>query len=87
MPTEDDGDDDDVIIIRRPRAVAAIVNAWRNHGTKILGYAAIAVSTVPLMDKQLVLDTLGPNAMSWCLLISGILTAVRGHTNKLQAVK
>ena len=83
----DPAEEEDIIIIRRPRVVAAVVNAWRNHGTKILGYAAIAVSTVPLMDKQLVLETLGPNAMSWCLLISGILTAVRGHTNKLQAVK
>jgi hypothetical protein len=69
------------IIIRR----SILVDLWRNHGTKILGYAAIAVSTVPLMDRQLVLDTLGPNAISWCLLISGVLTAARGHTNTMAA--
>lgn len=77
----DPAEEEDIIIIRRPKAVETVVNAWRNHGTKILGYAAIAVSTIPLMDRQLVLDTLGPNAMSWCLLISGVMTAVRGHTN------
>lgn len=68
------------IIIRRG------VDVWRNHGTKILGYVTIVAGSIAVMDPQLVSATLGPNTVRWALLISGVATALRGHTNKLQPV-
>jgi len=58
----------------------------RLHATKILGYATAIAGAIAVMDPKLVADTLGPNAVRWALLISGILAIVRGHTNKLQSV-
>ena len=79
MPTDDD--DDEIIIIRR------IANAWRNHGTKIIGHVTIVAAAIGVMDPDLVKATLGENAMSWCMLITGVAALVRGHTNRVQPVK
>ena len=54
---------------------------WRHHGTKLLGYIQVGAGAITVMDQQLVTDLLGANALRWALLISGVLTAVRGHTN------
>lgn len=58
---------------------------WRNHGTKLLGYLTAIAGAVSVMDPKLVADTLGPHAMQWALLISGVATLARGHTNTLRA--
>lgn len=65
--------------------MTSIIDLWRQHGTKILGYASIIAAAIAVMDQQLVTDTLGPHAVRWALLISGILTALRGHTNTIRA--
>lgn len=56
---------------------------WRLHGTKIIGYVTVALAFLATADQELVGDLLGPNFPRWALLVSGLLTALRGHTNKL----
>ena len=62
--------------------VDALRHVYHNHLTKILGYAQIAAGAIVVMDPQLVADTLGPNAIRWALVVSGVLTALRGHTSR-----
>lgn len=50
-----------------------------NHGTKVLGYVVSAAAIVTLMDKELVIRTLGPTAPDWALLIAGLGAIGRGH--------
>lgn len=66
------------IIIRRGLELLQL------HMTKVIGYATAIAGAVAVMDPALVADTLGPNAIRWALLISGVATLARGHTNKLQ---
>lgn len=73
--------DDDVIIIRR--IGSKLRQVWRNHGTKIIGYVTMAAGAVAVMDPRLVAETLGPHAMQWALLITGLAAVGRGHTNKV----
>lgn len=56
--------------------IAALID---KHGTKVIGYVAIAAAFVAFADKKLIADTLGPNASSWALLTFGLLGAARGH--------
>jgi hypothetical protein len=82
MPTDDD--DDEIIIIRRSTAVEIVRRIYREHMTKVIGYATVAAGAIAVMDPALVADTLGPNAVRWALVVTGVLTALRGHTNKTQ---
>ncbi len=49
------------------------------HGTKIIGYIAAIAGFVAVADKDLIARTLGPHAVDWALLITGILALARGH--------
>jgi hypothetical protein len=59
----------------------AIAEFFRQNGTKIIGYVTIAAGFIAVADPALVSSLLGPNATRWALLVSGLLTAIRGHTN------
>lgn len=61
-----------------------MIELWREHGTKLLGYLQIIAGAIAVMDQQLVTDTLGPSAIRWALLLTGVLTALRGHTNTIR---
>lgn len=50
-----------------------------NNATKLVGYITVALGFIAVADPALIGDTLGGNWQKWALLISGILTAVRGH--------
>lgn len=55
---------------------------WLNaNGTKVLGYLTVSLGFIAVADPALIGDTLGGNWQKWALLISGILTAARGHQN------
>lgn len=54
---------------------------FRQHGTKVIGYATTGIACLALMDPALVTELLGKSGRSWILLLAGLLTAVRGHTN------
>lgn len=58
-----------------------IASFFRQNGTKIIGYVTIAAGFIAVVDPALVTSLLGPNAPRWALLVSGLLTAMRGHTN------
>lgn len=49
------------------------------HATKYIGYIAAVAGGIAIMDKELVLRTLGPDASDWALLITGVLALTRGH--------
>lgn len=70
-----------IVIITR-----GIREIWANHGTKVIGYVTMGAGAIAVMDPHLVTETFGPHAMQWALVITGISAAVRGHTNKIQAV-
>lgn len=61
------------------------IELFREHGTKVIGYITVAAGAIAVMDPQLVADTLGPNAVRWALVVTGVLTALRGHTNTIRA--
>ena len=54
---------------------------FRANGTKILGYAVSAIAALAFMDATLVTELLGQRGYRWILLISGVITIIRGHTN------
>ena len=58
-----------------------LVSLFRQHGTKIIGYVTAAIAVLSVADPVLVTSLLGERGRSWILLIAGILTALRGHTN------
>lgn len=58
-----------------------LIDFFKNHATKVIGYLTIAAAFFATADPQLVGDLLGPNFTRWALLISGLLMALRGHTN------
>lgn len=58
-----------------------LLSFFRQNGTKIIGYTTTAVAFVSLADPTLVTDLFGARGRSWILLIAGLLTALRGHTN------
>lgn len=72
------------LIIGASDAIARMSELVRLHMTKIIGYTTAIAGAVAVMDPALVADTLGPDAIRWALLISGVATLARGHTNKLQ---
>lgn len=54
---------------------------FRQHATKVIGYVTAAVAFLSLADPTLVTELFGKSGRSWILLIAGLLTAMRGHTN------
>jgi hypothetical protein len=54
---------------------------FRANGTKIIGYITVAAGFLAVADPALVDELLGGKWQRWALLISGLLTALRGHTN------
>jgi hypothetical protein len=58
-----------------------LIELLSQHGTKIVGYVTVALGFIAVADPALIGDTLGGNWQKWALLISGVLTAVRGHQN------
>ena len=79
----DPAEEEDIIIIRRAAVVTLLRKVYRDHLTKVIGYAAAAAGAIAVMDPALVVRTLGPDATEWALLITGFAALVRGHTNKL----
>ncbi len=59
----------------------AFLQFLKDHGTKIIGYITVGLGFIAVADPALIGDTLGGNWQKWALLISGVLTAVRGHQN------
>lgn len=63
-----------------------IIRIWKDHGTKILGYAQAAMGTFGTIIAALVAipDLLKPETMKYALAVMavlGALTAKRGYTN------
>ena len=79
----DPAEEEDIIIIRRSATVTLLRTIYREHLTKVLGYVAAAAGALSVMDPKLVADTLGPGAVRWALLVTGVLAVVRGHTNRI----
>ena len=59
----------------------ALVEFFRANGTKVIGYATVGMAFLSLADPALVVELFGERGRSWILLIAGLLTALRGHTN------
>ncbi len=57
----------------------SVIDNIERHATKYIGYIAAVAGAITLMDKELVIRTLGPNAPDWALLITGGLAIFRGH--------
>ena len=58
-----------------------LMDFLRQNGTKLIGYATAAVAFLSLADPALVVSLFGERGRSWILLIAGVATALRGHTN------
>lgn len=58
-----------------------VLTFWREHGTKLLGLLQVTAGALATMDQQMIADLLGPNAMRWIIMATGILTAWRGFVN------
>jgi hypothetical protein len=59
--------------------VELIIQFLKDNGTKIVGYLTTAAAFFAFADPTLVADLLGGKWQRWALLISGLLTAMRGH--------
>lgn len=61
---------------------------WLNdNGTKVIGYTTIALGFIATADKELVTGLLGESFPRWALLLTGLLTALRGHQNTARITK
>lgn len=65
---------------------------WRDHGTKIIGYVTAGIGVLATLDATtigLVSKFLGPywggKFALGCLILAGLVTARRGHTNTATA--
>jgi hypothetical protein len=58
-----------------------LIEFFRANGTKVIGYLTVAAGFIAMADPVLIDDLLGGKWQRWALLISGMLTALRGHTN------
>lgn len=56
----------------------AILDLWKNHGTKVLGFAQVTVGVLAVAD-----GIFTPESLKYVLLASGLLTAWRGYVNSL----
>lgn len=56
-----------------------ILNLWKSHGTKILGFAQVTVGVLAVAD-----GVFSDQALKYVLLASGLLTAWRGFFNSQQ---
>ena len=61
---------------------------WTNHGTKVLGFGGMLLSTLSLIDHetlQIIESTFGPvygpRVTHSIAIIGGVMTAYRGFTN------
>lgn len=61
--------------------MSELFSFFRQHGTKVIGYVTMAISVLSLTDPTLVVSLFGERGRSWILLLAGVLTALRGHTN------
>jgi hypothetical protein len=59
----------------------ALIEFFRANGTKVIGYITTAAAFFAFADPTLINDLLGGKWQRWALLVSGLLTALRGHTN------
>jgi uncharacterized membrane protein YuzA (DUF378 family) len=65
-----------------------MMNLWKNHGTKIIGFATSLIGALALIDHE-TLDLIGqvfgpkggPIVTRGILIISGLATAYRGYEN------
>ncbi len=53
----------------------------RQNLTKIIGYVTLAIGFLSVADPALIVSLFGERGRSWILVLAGILTAIRGHTN------
>jgi len=58
----------------------SVLNLWRSHGTKILGFAQVTVGVLAVAD-----GVFTPECLKYVLLASGLLTAWRGYFNSAQS--
>jgi len=56
--------------------MSQLIDLWRNHGTKVLGFAQVTVGVLATST-----DVLPPPAIKYLILASGLLTAWRGFVN------
>lgn len=66
-----------------------LIQIWKDHGTKILGYAQAVMGTFGAIIAALVAvpDLLEPKTMKYALAVMavlGALTVKRGYTNSAQ---
>lgn len=59
----------------------SIAAFFRANGTKLLGYIVSTIAALAFMDAALVTELLGERGYKWVLLIAGVITIIRGHTN------
>lgn len=61
---------------------------WLDRRSSLLiGYIGSTAGAIALMDHDLVMRTLGPDAASWALLIAGVLGVLHGHTTNSETPK
>lgn len=56
-----------------------LIELLKQHATKIVGYLTTAAAFLAFADPKLVEELLGAKWQRWALLVSGLLTALRGH--------
>lgn len=64
------------------------MNLWKNHGTKLIGFATSAIGALALLDHETLNligqafgDKGGPRVTRGILIIAGLATAYRGYQN------
>lgn len=58
---------------------------WKNHGTKMIGFASAGIGAVSIADPKLLAESIGAPTARWVLLGSGIVTVWRGFSNSKAA--
>jgi hypothetical protein len=59
-----------------------IIGWWKNHGTKILGFAQVTMSVLAVST-----DVLSPRMLKLAVMVSGLLVAWRGYVNSANVEK
>lgn len=56
--------------------MSRFIKAWKNHGTKILGFLQVTLGVFSTAT-----GILPDHILKWLILVSGLLTAWRGYVN------